>query len=388
MRVENFLVIHRHANITPLLSILISALAFLVLISVLVLIHECGHFFAARQAGVVVEEFGFGLPPRAKKLFVWQKTKFSLNWIPFGGFVRLKGENAETEKERHARGSFMAAPISSRVVILVAGVAMNFLFAFIIFTFGFSLGHWIPTYLSYADLESAAKVGEVHMIPGIIIDKALPGQGAAAVNLPTPSMLLKVDGKAVTSPEDVAPLQAGKSAVTYTVLSGKDLKTEVSVQIPLVDGRTGVELQAYPRDLSAPLRSPLTGSVLALREGWVLTVQTVWGLGQLAQSLFTSGRVPEGITGIIGIAEYTHRSVQLGFMTYLRLLATLSLSIAILNILPIPALDGGRLFFVLLEAVRRKPADQRLEMTTNLIGFVVILLLITIVTYHDILRLF
>ncbi len=343
---------------------------------------------AAREAGVVVEEFGFGLPPRAKTLFVWQKTKFSLNWIPFGGFVRLKGENAMTQKERVAKGSFMAAPISSRIVILVAGVAMNFLFAFLIFTIGFSLGRWIPTYLSYADLESAAKTGDISMKPGIIIGRDLPGQGAAAVNLPTPSMLLKVDGKEVKNPEEVAPLQAGKSSVTYTVLSGPDLKKEVTVQVPLVDGRAGVELQAFPRDLTAPLRTPMRGAVLALREGWVLTVQTVEGLWQLAKSVTTSGKVPEGITGIIGIAEFTHRSVQLGFMVYLRLIATLSLSIAILNILPIPALDGGRLVFVLLEAIRRKPANQRVEMTTNIIGFAVIVLLIVIVTYHDILRLF
>src|SRR3990167_8798679 len=115
-----------------MLSVLLSALAFFLLLTVLILFHECGHFFAARKAGVIVEEFGFGLPPRAKTLFFQGGTRFSLNWIPFGGFVRLKGENAITERDRTAPGSFGRASVFARIVILTAGVAMNFLFAIVI----------------------------------------------------------------------------------------------------------------------------------------------------------------------------------------------------------------------------------------------------------------
>lgn len=370
------------------MGILISALAFFLLISVLVLIHEFGHYLAAKEAGVIVEEFGFGLPPRAMTLFIRKKTRFSLNWIPFGGFVRLKGENVHEESKRREKGSFSAAPISSRIVILTAGVAMNFLFAFVLFTVGFSLGKWIPTYITFNQLIAGAQRGDVSMTPGILIEKVVAGGSAESVHLPTPSVLLSINGQVVTKPEEVLPLQLGKQLAVYALLIGEDFSKRVDVTVPVVDGRTGVELHAYARNLTAPIRSPLLAAKLSFREAGVLLEQTIYGLGRLVRSVFSSGKVPEDITGIVGIAEFTHRSVEIGFMAYLRLVATLSLSIGILNILPIPALDGGRLFFVLYEALFRKPANRRFELTTNLVGFCVIIFLILIVTYHDIIRLF
>ncbi len=371
------------------MTFFISAVAFLFLLSVLVLIHEAGHFFAAREAGVVVEEFGFGLPPRAQTLFTWRGTKFSLNWIPFGGFVRLQGENPENEKERFARGSFGSASITARIVILTAGVAMNFLFAMLLFMVGFSVGRWIPTYLSYEALQEAAVRGEVHMIPSVLIDEVLPDGTAAQAQVPVPSILEKVDGVTVTSPEQASNLQRGKQAVTYTLRTGEDWTEETTIEVPLSpEGKTGVALRQYPRELSAPLRSPVSALYYALREANVVTVQTILGMKQLAVSLFSRGAVPEGVTGIVGIAELTHLSVQEGFMTYVRLVALLSLSLAILNILPLPALDGGRLVFVLMEFVRRKPVNRRLEVTTNLVGFLFLIALILIITFNDFLRVF
>ncbi len=371
------------------MSIFISAVAFFILLSVLVIIHEAGHFFAAREAGVVVEEFGFGLPPKATRLFRWKKTEFTLNWIPFGGFVRLQGENPANERERFAKGSFGSASISARIVILAAGVAMNFLFAMILFTIGFSVGRWIPTYLSYEALQEAATKGEVHLVPAVLIDQLLPGGTASQAHLPIPSVLTKVDGVTVTSPEQASELQRGKQEVTYSLLTGEGFKKPVDITLPLSrEGKTGVALSSFPLELSAPRRNLVQAVYLSLRETNVVTVQTILGMKQLVTSLLFQGRVPEGVTGIVGIAELTHLSVQQGFMTYLRLVALLSLSLAILNILPIPALDGGRLLFVVVEFIRRKPANRRFEVTTNLVGFLVLILLILVITFNDILRLF
>ncbi|MDD4318903.1 MAG: M50 family metallopeptidase [Candidatus Peribacteraceae bacterium] len=367
---------------------MISALAFLLLLSVLVLIHECGHYFAAKEAGVTVEEFGFGLPPRAKTLFTYGGTRFSLNWIPFGGFVRLKGENLERESDRHKRGSFSAASIPARIVILSAGVAMNFLFALLLFTVGFSVGRWIPTYLTYEELQGAAERGEVHLVPGVLIDEVIAGGGAEQAGIPVPSILTAVSGTPVTSPDQVAPLQEGKRRVSYALLTGTGFTQEVTLTLPVRDGKTGVSLRASPRELSAPARSVGKAFLLSLREARVVTVQTVIGMEQLAVTLFSQGRIPEGVTGIVGIAELTHLSVQEGFTTYLRLVALLSLSLAVLNILPLPALDGGRLLFVLVELVRRKPANRQFEITTNLVGFLLLIGLILVITYNDIIRLF
>ena len=371
------------------MTVVVSAIAFLLLLSVLVVIHELGHFFAAKEAGVTVEEFGFGLPPKAMHLFVWKGTTFTLNWIPFGGFVRLKGENVERESDRKAKGSFSAASIPARIVILTAGVAMNFLFAMLLFTVGFSVGRWIPTYLNYEGLEAAAERGEVHMVPAVLIDELVEGGTAKAAGVPVPSILTHVNGRPVTAPGEVSAIQKGKREVIYTLLTGEKLEQEQTLTVPVgEEGITGVMLRPFPRELSAPIRSPLSAAYYSLREAHIMTVQTVLGMKQLAVSLFSRGSVPEGITGIVGIAELTHISVQQGFMTYLRLVAILSLSLAVLNILPLPALDGGRLLFVLAELVRRKPANRKFEVTTNLVGFLVLIGLILIITYNDILKLF
>ena len=367
------------------MTFLISALAFIVLLSFLVVIHELGHFFAARRSKVTVEEFGFGLPPRAKTLFFQGGTRFSLNWIPFGGFVRLKGENAASEHERRAPGSFGGAPIFSRILILVAGVLMNFIFAIVIFTLGFSVWQWIPRYESLDSMRAAVTRGEISMTPGVYVADVRPDGTASTVGIKPQSIILSIDGVQVFVPNDVVRAQEGKTEVTYELKEADGSKRMLTV--PVADGKTGVELQFSP-DVSAPTRSVLTGFGLAFREVKVMTVQTVLGIGDLFQSLFIKARVPEGITGIVGIAVLTHDSLQFGLMPYIRLLADLSLSLAILNILPFPALDGGRLVFVLAEMIRRRPAPRKFELTTNAVGFVFLLLLILVITYNDIVRLF
>lgn len=369
------------------MTVLISAVAFFLLITGLVLIHELGHFLVARKAGVTVEEFGFGLPPRAATVFHWRGTDFTLNWIPFGGFVRLKGENASTKEERNRKGSFSSASIPWRCAILVAGVAMNFLLAFCIFVFGFSAGQWIPTYLSLEEMQAAADTGEIHLRLGVVIDDVLVGGGAADAEIPTGSVLLSVDGQPVTEPSDVVALQNGKRRVQYAYKT--DIATEEvqTTTVSVDEGKTGVYLRSVPLELSAMPRSVTQAVALSVRETTVVTGQTVIGIFKLFTSLASQGTVPEGVTGIVGIAQITYASVQEGFMMYLRLVALLSLSLAVLNILPLPALDGGRLVFVLSELFIR-PGSRRFEVLINTVGFVVLLLVIVLVTFYDVFRLF
>ena len=367
------------------MSLFLSALAFIVLLSFLILIHEWGHFFAARRSKVVVEEFGFGLPPRLKTLFWQGGTRFSLNWIPFGGFVRLKGENAAEEKERTAKGSFGGAPIYSRIIILVAGVFMNLIFALFVFTLGFSWGQWIPRYLSLEDMKAGAARGEISLTPGVLIADVREGGTALTAGVKAGSILLSVDGQAVYGPQEIVDLQKEKQKVTYVLRTAEG--KEQTVSVPVADGKTGVELQFSP-EITSPTRSLWTGFILALRETKNTTVQTLLGMGQLFRSLAEKAQIPDGVTGIVGIAVLTHDTVQHGVMAYLRLLADLSLSLAILNILPFPALDGGRLVFVVYEFIRRRPAPRTLELTTNAVGFVFLIGLIVVITYNDILHLF
>jgi len=366
--------------------LIISAVAFFFLITGLILIHEFGHFIAARKAGIVVEEFGFGLPPRAKTLFKWQGTIFSLNWIPFGGFVRLKGENEE-ENGKKSKGSFSNASILTRCIILVSGVAMNFLLAMLIFLFGFSYGQWIPTYLTLEEMQQASVRNEIHLKLGVMIGDVLSGGGALEAGIPPQSFLFSIDGNPVQVPDDVVRLQKGKRQVTYVYSAKPDGTESVSKKVAVEEGKTGIYLHAVPLELSAPKRNIVDAAVLSVRETSVVTTQTVLGIVRLFGSLAQSGQVPAGVTGIIGIAQLTYTSVQEGFIVYLRLVALLSLSLAVLNILPFPALDGGRLLFVLSE-IFVKPGNRRVEAVTNAVGFAVLLILILIVTLFDVFRLF
>lgn len=367
------------------MTVILSAIAFFLLLSFLVMIHELGHFSVARWFGVIVEEFGFGLPPRVKTVFEQGGTKFTINSIPFGGFVRLKGENAIHPRDRKAIGSFARASILGRILILVAGVFMNFMVAVTLFCVGFTWLGWVPTYLSFDQLWSASQRGEIVLQPGVFINGVIATGTAKVAGVPEKSLLLAVDQQPVYAPSDIVALQKGKQQVVYDLRSTTGERQLITV--PVQDGKTGVELEFMPQ-INTGSRTLWRGVHLAMRETWVVTVQSIQGVGTLASSLLMRAKVPEGVTGIVGIAVLTHETVKEGLSHYLRLVAILSLSLAALNILPFPALDGGRLMFVLYEWVARKPAPRKFELTINAIGFVMLLSLIVIVTYHDLARFF
>ena len=296
-----------------------------------------------------------------------------------------------TEKARRSKGSFGAAPVHARVVILLAGVIMNLLLALVILTYGFSFARWVPTYVSFDDMVVAGERGEINLQLSVMVDEVVSGGTAAAVGLPPKSIIRSINGETIERVEDIPRVQEGRGSVLYEYSLVEDgmVSTEIeSLRVPLRDGKSGIVIVPYPIELSAPDRSVLQGFGLAVRESKIMMVQTVLGIGKLFTSLASTGRVPEGIAGIVGIAQLTHGAVQEGFMHYLRLVALLSLSLAALNVLPFPALDGGRLIFVLAEGVSRKPVNRKLEVTTNAIGFIFLIVLILLITFNDIVRLF
>jgi len=386
---EGYLVFSPQSRMT----IALSALAFFVLLTLLVLIHELGHFMVAKWSKVTVEEFGFGLPPKAKNLFTWKGTLFSLNWIPFGGFVRLQGETSMEPEDRTRKGSFAAASIPARLLILLAGVFMNFLLAIVLIMLGFSLWKWVPTYLSMDDLRAGVERQEVDAEWGLFVSEVMLGEGAARAGVASGGLLAAINGTTVTRVDEVLALQEGKSSVLYTLryplsAGAATFTEEKKVTVPVHEGKTGVALSEFALSIEGRAHSFPRAFALSFRETGVVTMQTIRGAGMLLSSLFSTGKVPEGITGIVGIAQLTHASLQQGFMVYLRLMALLSLSLAALNVLPFPALDGGRMLFVLIEMCTGRPVYRRLEIVTNGVGFLLILLLIVAVTVSDIFRIF
>lgn len=537
------------------MNFLLTAIAFILIFSILVLIHEWGHFFAARKSGIKVEEFGFGLPPR-----LWGikkgETLYSINAIPFGGFVRLFGEDDSDPKVKKNPRSYSGKSLRVRTIVVLAGVLMNFLLAWFLLTIGFSFGIQ-PLILSGDDILQGIQDGTIQTQPGIIVKKVDAGSPAfkagmkpydkilaidqhqifsleqiqsltrqaqhsltievfrgeerlpltvdAAPNgvlgisfyefitlprlqvknltanssyyaLNEDDILLKVNdtdiytpadfqkvvqnartdldfvvvrndavqnvhmelpikqrvvvssifpstpaekaevevgdiletvnGEQVFVPDDVVKI-ARKSAnqtITYHLLRhGKEMDLQVT---PNEKGLIGVgltlllpslnnDISFFNRDFPTSVtkigdvRYPVwVAPVKALEESGRLAVMTVQMFGNVLRSLLAEHTVPQGVTGPVGIAQLTYVFVQEGFLSLLRFMALLSLSLAIINVLPLPALDGGRFLFIMIEVVLGRRVNPKYEAYIHTLGFIFLLLVIVAITYSDIVKLF
>lgn len=363
----------------------LTAIAFLVLLSILVLIHECGHFFAAKKLGIRVEEFGFGLPPRVfgKKI---GETIYSINALPIGGFVRLYGEEGESEEEaRHAsaelkKRAFYARPIWQRAVVIVAGVFMNAVLAIAVISFLFTQGVFVP-------------VDRVH------VEEVLPETPAATAGLAVGDIIrtLAIPADATFSP---LPIKKGEDLIKTVrehlgaeilltierAVEGENKTYEITI-IPRTDypedqGPLGVVISNYEERRYPLWQAPFVGTVEAIKRSGELA----YGIGITLQKLLTFQSVSKDVAGPLGIAQLTGKAVRFGNFATLDLLAILSLNLAIVNILPFPALDGGRLLFLIIEAIRGKRVHAHYERYIHQIGMMILLFLIILVTINDILR--
>lgn len=356
-------------------------LLFLLLLSVLVLVHEWGHYIAARKSGMTVEEFGIGFPPR---LFGWKKasgTTWSINAIPLGGFVKIKGESGENATDPD---SFASQGWWKRFAVVVAGVVMNLVLAWVLFTVGFLFG--LP-----AIVENGVEEGVVVTDRAVNIVDVLPGSAADQAGLQIGDRVTTIDGVAYDAGEaarnalvphsDASPLSlvilrhGGETqtfAITPTYLS--ELGRE-GVGISLVE--TG--FIRYPWYL-APWKG-LQTTLAATRD-------VLGAFGGLIVSVFRHEDVSANLSGPVGIAVLTGQVASLGWSHMVQFAAMLSINLAVINILPFPALDGGRLVFLLYEVVRRKKVTPVFEQTVHALGFALLLLVVVIVTVKDIVHLF
>lgn len=355
-------------------------LIFLLILTVLVLIHELGHFLVARKFGIKVEEFGFGFPPRAFGIKKGE-TVYSINWLPIGGFVKLygedeagggqiklkvKGEKLKVDENR----TFYAKPVWQRALVVVAGVVMNFLLAVGIISYIFTQGVTVPS-------------GEVKVIE-VVADSP-----AAQAGLIKDDIINKVDGREVKTASDLRKKIQPKleEPVTLTIKRQKEVKdVELVTKKETVDGQTvgiiGVRLDDTTVRKYSVLEAPFAGTLEALNISWL----TIASLVAIPWARLTS--CPAGVAGPVGVAQITGEAAQLGPLAVLTIAGFLSLNLAVLNILPIPALDGGRLFFILIEMVTRRKVNPHFERYAHTIGMALLLTLVAMISFCDIGRIF
>ncbi len=351
-----------------LLTSTFSLLRFGAVFSVLVFVHEAGHFLAAKWRKVTVEEFGFGLPPR-----IWGKkfkgTIYSLNAVPLGGFVKLKGEDPEVAGFGDA-DSFRVKSKISRTAIIAAGVLGNLALAWLIFSLLFM-------------------VGNPRISGRVVIEEVVSGSPAEVVGLQTGDTVLTVDGQEVSTAEELVfkvKEKAGSVVTLQIDRKGQSLQMQLVPRIepPEGEGPLGVKIALI--DPQVNLVSYPFGQALwqaASEVGRILEGMLV-GLVTMIQRLFTRGEVPTEVTGVVGIKAMTDVAASMGERFFLQFIALLNLNLFIFNLLPIPALDGGRLLFVGLEAALKRKLNPKVEKIANNISLAFLLLLSALVTIKDI----
>lgn len=354
----------------------LTIIVFLFVLSLLVLVHEFGHFLMAKRAGIGVEEFGFGYPPRmlAKKI---GDTVYSINWILFGGFVKLYGEELEetSKRPRFSLGdAFWSKSKKIRVSVIIAGVLANFILAIVCFSIVYSfIG--IPT-----KTDQVKVVGLVENSP------------AAQAGFLEEDVVLTVNEIEVENIDQFVELvnqEKGKQIAIKVKREGEQLTlfTTPREEPPEGEGALGVvisetEMKKYPL-----WQMPFRGTVEGLKEAFAWTSLVIGGIGEMTGNLITKGQVPREIAGPVGIFQITSDVARSGILTILQFIGVLSVNLAVINILPFPALDGGRLIFIGYELVTRKKPKPQIEHWVNFIGMAILMFLIILVTANDIARL-
>lgn len=367
----------------------ITIILFLLVLSLLVFVHELGHFLTARFFGVKCEEFGMGLPPRGVGLqkisgrwrLIWGNRQniegepiiYSLNWIPIGGFVKIKGENGENETEID---SFGYRPIWQRNIILSAGVIMNVFLCVILLAIGFAVG--MPMALVEGD------GGKLISEPKVQVAQILDGWPAKEAGIAVGDVIISIDGQAIKNSQEFRNYLSQKENIPVAVLvknGSESIKTVtpinrddlVGIGVAIID--TGVV--RYPIHLAL-------WQGLSATWGWLVMIGLAF-VG-LFKQLFGGASAGLELSGPVGIAVMTGQAAKLGWIYLLQFTALLSLNLAIINILPFPALDGGRILFLTIGKLRGKMIASKWENLSHNLGFIILMSLIVFITYRDIIK--
>jgi len=369
-------------------------LIFLLILLVLVLVHEFGHFITAKKSGIRVDEFAFGFPP---KLFSVKKgeTRYSFNALPFGGYVKIFGEDPNDENTNgpdRAR-SFVNKPARVQALVLFAGIFFNLLLAWLLFSVGFMSG--MPTAID------AGYDNKYISSPVLTVTSVMKGTPAEKAGLRIGDKIESAAVSGSTKPEDMLSSPTAESFQAFTVAHDG-----VSLSLDILRGATHENLTVTPSKnvISDEKEKPAIGISMgvigvlhlpffkAIWEGVVITVRltasTISSLYHLIAGALTGHGSLSQITGPVGIVGVVGDAAHFGFIYLLSFTALISINLAVINLIPFPALDGGRLLFLAIEKIKGSRIKPKIANAFNTVGFALLILLMLVVTYHDIVKLF
>jgi regulator of sigma E protease len=365
----------------------------LILFVLLVVVHELGHFLVAKRNGVEAEEFGLGFPPRVWSRKLKSGLLFSINLLPIGGFVKLKGEHdADTEP-----GTFGAASTWVKTKIMLAGVTMNLVVAFILLMILAWLG--MPQLVNNQfTVASDSHVVADQVFIGLV-ENGSPAQKAGLkvrdrLEAIGPAGHLQTVKSAAELPS-VTEKYAGRTVLIEFSRNGEQrtaavhMRTKAQADPPTKNGTQKGYLGIAPSEYTL-IRSTWSAPIVALGLIKQFTVLTLQGLGSVVVALVhgNTSKASASVTGPVGIFVLLKTGSLLGYQVVLFIIALISLTLALMNVLPIPALDGGRLYVMLIARLLRRPLDQSVEEWVNTAGFVLIMALVVLITISDVKRYF
>ncbi len=358
----------------------LTVIAFIVILSILVLVHELGHFLVAKKFGIKVEEFGVGFPPRAfsKKI---GETVYSVNWLPIGGFVKLYGEDEAgggkmgkevtgLDAKEDVHRAFYARPLWQRMSVVTAGVVMNFILAIVIISVLFATqGVPLPT-------------------KNVIVSEVAHSSPAEVAGIKKGDAILKINNTVMTTTDGFiseTKKQRGHEVTLLVEREGQKFTVKLTPRInaPKNQGAMGVAITNIVVKKYSWVEAPVYGTLEAAKFSWMI----LGGLGSMVTDFVAHGTKPQGVAGPIGVAQLTGEAVRAGWFAVLWFVALLSLNLGVLNILPIPALDGGRFFFMIIEMVTGKKVSPKYEAYAHGAGLVLLMGLMLIITLLDVSRL-
>ena len=360
---------------------ILTIIVFILILGLLIFAHELGHFITAKRAGIKVEEFGFGFPPRVFGIKRGE-TIYSLNLIPLGGFVKIYGEEGEGKDDSR---SFASRSIWQRFKILIAGVTFNFIFAALILSIGNFIG--LPAAISSGESDNNfrdIKVQIAEVASNSPAEKADIKTGDAIENLKFRNEKIKINEIAEVQNfidthrgEEINIIIArGKETTEKTLIPREDPpEGEGAVGIAMV--KTGTVSYSWYESIWRGILNTIT-----------MTIAFIIAIFGIIKNLIIGAPIIGGLAGPVGIASITGQAVKLGFIYVIQLTAILSINLAIINAFPFPALDGGRILFLIIEKIKGSAVSQNFEKRVHTIGFILLITLMLFITFRDVVRIF